>query len=78
VSRKFSERRFQTIASGSCIETSVEIRLCRDREDARCQALEPEALVVIGAPIVVANAGEGIGQEIAQERFPSDSCRSSK
>jgi hypothetical protein len=49
VSRKFSERRFQTIASGSCIETSVEVRLCRDREEACCQALEPEALVVIGA-----------------------------
>lgn len=49
VSSKFNERRFQTIASGSCIETRVEVYLCRDREDACCQALEPEALVVMGS-----------------------------
>jgi hypothetical protein len=48
VSTEFSERRFQTIAYQSCIETRVDVRLCRDRGDALCQALEPEALVVMG------------------------------
>lgn len=52
VSREFNQRRFQTLAShGSSavlIDTRVELYLCRDRDDALCQALEPEALVVIG------------------------------
>ena len=48
VSTEFNERRFQTIARQSRIETRVDVRLCRDRVDALCQALEPEALVVIG------------------------------
>ena len=51
VSREFNERRFQTLAShgSSPVDTRVEMRLCRDRDDAVCQALEPEALVVMGA-----------------------------
>jgi hypothetical protein len=48
VSTEFNERRFQTIAHHSRIETRVEVCLCRDRGDALCQALEPEALVVMG------------------------------
>jgi hypothetical protein len=48
VSKEFNERRFQTIASHSRIETRVEVYVCRDREDAFCQALQAEALVVIG------------------------------
>ena len=54
VSGKFNERRFQTLVShGSApvpIDTRVEICLCRDRAMAICQALQPEALVVMGAP----------------------------
>jgi hypothetical protein len=49
VSKNFNERRFQTLASQGSIDTRVELCLCRDREAALCQALEPEALVVIGA-----------------------------
>lgn len=48
VSEEFNERRFQTIASHSRIETRVEVHVCRDREEAFCQALQAEALVVIG------------------------------
>jgi hypothetical protein len=53
VSGKFNERRFQTLVSqGSApvpIDTRVDICLCRDRAEAICQALPPEALVVMGA-----------------------------
>jgi len=49
VSNEFNERRFQTIARQSRIETRVDVSLCRDRGDALCQALDPEALVVMGA-----------------------------
>jgi hypothetical protein len=49
VSREFHERRFQTLASQGPIDTRVELCLCRDRGEALCQALEPEALVVMGA-----------------------------
>jgi hypothetical protein len=49
VSQKFNERRFQTLASHGCIDTRVEMCLCRDRDAAVCQALQPEALVVMGA-----------------------------
>ena len=52
VSKDFNQRRFQTLASeGSTpakIDTRVELFLCRDRDNAVCQALEPEALVVMG------------------------------
>jgi hypothetical protein len=52
VSREFNQRRFQTLASKDSaavpIETRVELCFCRDRDDAVCQALEPEALVVMG------------------------------
>ena len=52
VSREFTERRFQTLASDgsstALIDTRVELCWCRDRDEALCQALEPEALVVIG------------------------------
>jgi hypothetical protein len=49
VSKEFNELRFQTIARHSCIETRVEVYVCRDREEAFCQALQTEALVVMGA-----------------------------
>jgi hypothetical protein len=53
VSKAFNQRRFQTLAAqGSAaarIDTRVELYLCRDRDTALCQALPPEALVVIGA-----------------------------
>jgi len=49
VSKEFHERRFQTLTSNGPVDTRVELCLCRDREEALCQALEPEALVVIGA-----------------------------
>jgi hypothetical protein len=49
VSQEFNERRFQTLASQGCIDTRVEVCLCRDRADAVRRALQPEALVVMGA-----------------------------
>jgi hypothetical protein len=52
VSKEFNQRRFQTLASqGSApirIDTRVELCLCRDRVAALCQALEFEAVVVMG------------------------------
>ena len=48
VSTQFHERRFQTLASQGSIDTRVELYLCRNREDALCQALEPEAVIVMG------------------------------
>src|ERR1035441_8751451 len=48
VSAEFSRRRLQTLASEGSIDTRVELWLCRDRYDALCQALKPDALVVIG------------------------------
>lgn len=49
VSREFNQRRFQTLASQGSIDTYVEMCFCCNRDDAVCQALEPEALVVIGS-----------------------------
>ncbi len=53
VSNDFNQKRFQTLAAnGSApvgIDTRVEMCWCRDRDTALCQALEPEALVVVGA-----------------------------
>ena len=49
VANEFSERRFHTLADHAPVETSVELYLCRDRDDALLQALEPESLIVIGA-----------------------------
>jgi hypothetical protein len=48
VSKEFSQRRFQTLVSDGSIDTRVELCLCRNRDEALCQALEPEALVVLG------------------------------
>jgi len=48
VPSEFNRSRFQTLASQGSIDTRVELCLCRDRDDALRQALEPEALVVIG------------------------------
>ena len=52
VSKEFNQKRFQTLAAnGSApvgIDTRVEMCWCRDRDTALCQALEPEALVVMG------------------------------
>jgi hypothetical protein len=49
VSKKFSQMRFQTLASQGSIDTHVELYFCRDRDEAVCQALEPEDIIVIGA-----------------------------
>jgi hypothetical protein len=49
VSKKFSQMRFQTLASHGPIDTHVELYFCRDRDEAVCQALEPEDIIVIGA-----------------------------
>src|SRR5260370_9725248 len=49
VSKKFSQMRFQTLASHGSIDTHVELYFCRDRDEAVCQALEPEDIIVIGA-----------------------------
>jgi hypothetical protein len=48
LSEEFNRRRLQTLASQGSIDTRVEVWLCRDRSDALCQALKPDALVVIG------------------------------
>jgi hypothetical protein len=45
----FHGKRLQTLASQGSVDTRVEVWLCRDRYDALCQALGPEALVVMGA-----------------------------
>lgn len=44
----WNERRYQQIAGVSPVETLVEIRLCRDANDAILSALEEHSLVVIG------------------------------
>ncbi len=44
----FSERRFRTIASGSPVETSVRLYLCRDEWETLSLALKPGSLVVVG------------------------------
>ncbi len=49
VPAEFNRKRIQTLASQGSIETRIELCLCRDRDAALCQALEPEALVVIGS-----------------------------
>jgi hypothetical protein len=48
VSAEFHGKRLQTLASRGSIDTRVELCLCRDRYDALCEALGPEALVVMG------------------------------
>jgi hypothetical protein len=46
----FTQRRFRTLAHNAAIETSVDIRLVRDREKAIGEVLEPHSVVVMGAP----------------------------
>jgi hypothetical protein len=48
VPAEFHGKRLLTLASRGSIDTRVELCLCRDRYDALCHALEPEALVVMG------------------------------
>lgn len=48
VSGDFLTRRFQTLADGQKVPTSVNVILCRERESAWKQALKPHSLVVIG------------------------------
>jgi hypothetical protein len=48
VSTEFNRRRIRTLASQGSIDTRVELCLCRDRYEALCQALEPDAPVVMG------------------------------
>jgi hypothetical protein len=48
VRKEFTERKFQTLADGQKVPTSVRIILCRERESAWKQALKPHSLVVIG------------------------------
>jgi hypothetical protein len=44
----FSEQRFQQIAAASCVETKVQIYLCRDPLETLKGALSARSLVVIG------------------------------
>jgi hypothetical protein len=48
VPAEFHGKRLQTLAPRGSIDTRVELCLCRDRFDALAEALEPEALVVMG------------------------------
>ena len=48
VSQEYHRKRLQTLASHGSIDTRIELWLCRDRFDALSQALEPDALVVMG------------------------------
>ena len=48
VARDFTARKFQTLADGQRVPTSVQVILCRERESAWKQALKPHSLVVIG------------------------------
>jgi hypothetical protein len=48
VSQEFHRKRLQTLASQGSIDTRIELWLCRDRFDGLSQALERDALVVMG------------------------------
>jgi predicted phosphohydrolase len=48
IAKDFTARRFQTLADGQKVPTSVQVILCRERESAWKQALNPHSLVVIG------------------------------
>jgi hypothetical protein len=45
---EFSERRFQEIAAGLPVETSVQLYLCRDPFETLPAVLKPHSLVVVG------------------------------
>ncbi len=45
---EFSERRFRQIAEDSPVETTVQIYLCRDRNETLRAVLAPRSLVVVG------------------------------
>ena len=45
---EFQEKRFREIASESPVDTTVQLYLCRDRDDTLRKALKPHSLVVIG------------------------------
>ncbi len=49
VQKEFVERKFRTLAEQSAIETSVDIRLCRDWEVGVLEGLKPGSRVVLGA-----------------------------
>jgi hypothetical protein len=49
VERSFAERKFRTIAGASAVETTVNICLCREREDGVLQSVKPRSIVVLGA-----------------------------
>ncbi|HXN46670.1 MAG TPA: hypothetical protein VN893_08510 [Bryobacteraceae bacterium] len=49
VRRDFAERKFRTLAEQSSIETTVEIRVCRDWEAGALDGLKPGSIVIMGA-----------------------------
>jgi hypothetical protein len=44
----FKARHFRTICPDGAVETTIDVRLCRDAYEAVAQSLGPESLVVIG------------------------------
>jgi hypothetical protein len=44
----FNERRFRVIAEHTAIETTVQVYLCRERDDVLANVLRPHSLVVLG------------------------------
>lgn len=50
VDPEFKLRHFRTITADDTIETSIDVRLCRNSDDAVKQALCPQSVVLIGGP----------------------------
>jgi hypothetical protein len=48
VAPDFTARHFRTLCFDGAVETTIEVRLCRDAFDAVAQDLAPESLVIIG------------------------------
>jgi hypothetical protein len=44
----FKARHFRTLCPDGAVETSIDVRLCRDAYEAVAQSLTPESLVIIG------------------------------
>jgi hypothetical protein len=44
----FKARHFRTLCPEGAVETTIDVRLCRDAYEAVAQSLTPESLVVIG------------------------------
>jgi hypothetical protein len=48
VSVEFAQRRFRTVAADAGVDTRVDIRLCRDKEQMIRSALPPHSVIVLG------------------------------